>query len=102
VRMFIKRDKLRKSGTRYTTGIRAIGFAALIETGGHTLPHTIKARGRLLANRETGAVFGRAVQHPGSRVPKEPYLGRSVTSSQPRIVSEIDKGFNKLGKALGL
>ena len=101
VRMFIKRATMVKRGDQWQTGLEGIGFAALIEKGGRTALHTIAAKpGELLANVGTGEVFGRAVRHPGSRVPREPYLGQAVLSSQGRITAEIDKGFAKLQQYL--
>ncbi len=100
IRMFIKRVRLVHRGNQWQSGLEAVGFAALIEKGGHTKPHQIRARGRVLANPKTKQVFGKAVNHPGSRVPRQPYLGAAMTAAQPRIVAEIDKGFTNIGNTL--
>jgi hypothetical protein len=102
VRMFVKRARVVKVGDQYHTGLEALGFAALVETGGKTAPHTIEARGStpFLANQGSGFFGGRKVEHRGSRIPRQPFLGRAVTSSQPRVVAEIDKGLAGLGKRL--
>lgn len=101
VRVFINRVAVKRRGTKYHAGLRAQGFTALIETGGKTYKHTIRARGKkVLANVGAKQVFGKSVNHPGGPVRREPFLGRSVTSSQPRIVAEIEKGFAKIGERL--
>lgn len=101
VRIFISTAKLDHRGNLYYSGLVAKGFSALIETGGKTKPHGIDASpGKILANVKTREGFGKHVHHPGSRVPREPYLERSVQAAQGRITAEIDKGFDKLQQAL--
>lgn len=50
-------------------------YGLYVEVG--TAPHTIRAtNARVLANRETGEVFGPVVHHPGT--PAQPYLAPAV------------------------
>lgn len=48
-----------------------VPYAGIVELGSG--PHIIRAvRARVLANRETGEIFGPVVHHPGT--PAQPYL----------------------------
>lgn len=48
-----------------------VPYAAIVELGSG--PHIIRAtRAKVLANRETGEIFGPVVHHPGTRA--QPYL----------------------------
>lgn len=52
-----------------------VKYAAIVELGSG--PHIIRARNaRVLANRETGQVFGAVVHHPGTRA--QPYLAPAL------------------------
>lgn len=52
-----------------------VKYAAMVEVG--TGPHIIRARNaRVLANRDTGQVFGPVVHHPGT--PAQAYLAPAV------------------------
>jgi hypothetical protein len=96
----------RRSLTVFEGTLRAKGLAALIETGGKTKPHRIKAwRGRFLVfqatgrtgflglRRRTGIIAVPAVNHPGARVPREPFLRRSMERAAPAMTLELEKAF---------
>lgn len=56
-----------------------------------TRPHTIKVVNRkVLANKRTGQVFGRVVQHPGTKA--NPFLIRAIEKNQ----TWIDKTFEEV------
>jgi hypothetical protein len=57
-------------------------YAPYVEFG--TGPHVIRAKNaRVLANAETGQVFGPVVHHPGTRA--NPFMERIVATAQPDI-----------------
>ena len=57
-------------------------YAPYVEFG--TAPHVIEAKNaRVLANVQTGQVFGRRVNHPGTKA--NPFMERIVASAQPEI-----------------
>jgi hypothetical protein len=61
-------------------------YAPYVEFG--TKPHVITAKNaRVLANRQTGQIFGKRVNHPGTR--PNPFMERIVSAAQP----DIDKMF---------
>lgn len=63
--------------SRLSAGNRQVDYAAVVELGG--APHRIVSHGPWpLRNKETGQVFGRAVNHPGT--PAQPYLRPGVES----------------------
>jgi hypothetical protein len=67
-------------------------YAPFVEFG--TAPHIIKAvNARVLANKQTGEVFGPIVHHPGTK--SNPFMERIVAAAQPDIdtlfVSALDK-----------
>ena len=55
-----------------------------------TGPHTIRTKRKgVLADKETGAVFGTEVQHPGT--PAEPFLRPAVDEGGKRAIDAIGK-----------
>lgn len=61
-------------------------YARSVEYG--TKPHTIRAKSKsVLANRKTGAVFGKTVNHPGTRA--KPMLGPAVRSVIPKLTARL-------------
>lgn len=95
----------RRSETVFEGSLRAKGLAALIEKGGKTKPHKIKAwRGKFLVFKATGRSGGflglrkrsgliavPAVNHPGAPVPREPFLRRSMERAAPKIRAEVSR-----------
>jgi len=62
---------------RLSAGDATVDYAAVVELGGR--PHKIRSNGAWpLRNKETGDVFGREVNHPGT--PAQPYLRPGVSS----------------------
>lgn len=64
------------------------GFAALIEEGGTTRPHPIRAGAKKLkfdARGGGGTVFTRSVRHPGGRVPRK-QIGRKAVGEMFRAL----------------
>jgi hypothetical protein len=59
-------------------------YAPYVEFG--TAPHIIKATNkRVLANAQTGDVFGPIVHHPGTKA--NPFLERIIAAAQPEITT---------------
>lgn len=91
-RVIIKREPPKKTGEgRYTSGLRLRGFAALVEGGGKTKPHEIKTRSRILAytGRAGDKRFARSVKHPGSVIPRNPFVEEAAREAEPRFVQEM-------------
>ena len=62
-------------------------YASYVEFG--TRPHTILAvNARVLANQETGQIFGPAVNHPGTQA--NPFIERIMAAAQPEITSTFE------------
>lgn len=62
------------------------GYAIYVHEG--TGPHIIKVRvKKVLANKKTGQIFGKAVRHPGTK--PNPFIPRIISKSQ----EEIDREF---------
>jgi hypothetical protein len=94
----------RKSEAVFEGALRAKGLAGLVDSGGKTLPHAIKAApGKRLVFQATGRKFfgiGRkrtgliavsSVKHPGGRVAKRPFLRRAMERAVPTINSEVSR-----------
>jgi HK97 gp10 family phage protein len=63
-------------------------YAKFVHDG--TSPHTIEVKSRrVLANTDTGEIFGRRVQHPGTKA--QPFLETNLGKSR----KEIEKTFAK-------
>lgn len=61
-------------------------YSAYVDQG--TRPHIIRIkRARVLANRRTGQIFGKIVQHPGTKA--QPYFTNAVKSGEKFINSEL-------------
>lgn len=109
------------SGRRYMAGLRTMGFAALLEAGGRTKAHTIKpirlggySRKRrervkqLLAEQPMRFRIGgrwvtaRIVTHPGSRVPRNPFLRTGVSAAERELPAQFDRAIGDAIKAAGL
>jgi hypothetical protein len=68
-------------------------YAPYVELG--TAPHTITAvNRRVLANTQTGQVFGPVVKHPGTRA--NPFLERIIQASQPDITELFAQALTKI------
>jgi hypothetical protein len=68
-------------------------YAPFVEFG--TGPHIIKAvNKRVLANVQTGQVFGPVVHHPGTKA--NPFMERIVAASQPDIESLFVQALDKV------
>lgn len=105
----------------YSSGLRTMGFAALIEQGGKTKRHTIKpiraegyarARGKrikqLLAERPMRFRIGgrwvavRLVNHPGSRVPRTPFMATGGAAAQQALPREFERSVGEALRGGGL
>lgn len=105
----------------YSSGLRTMGFAALIEQGGKTKRHTIKPiraegysrkRGlrvkQLLAERPMRFQIGgrwvavRLVSHPGSRVPRTPFMASGGAAAQQALPREFDRSVGDALRSGGL
>lgn len=64
-----------------------VKYAGFVHEG--TRPHVITVRSaRVLANRRTGQIFGRRVQHPGTKA--NPFMKRAVDANQDEIEQELN------------
>lgn len=62
-----------------------------------TAPHVIEAKNkRVLANRRTGAIFGRRVNHPGTRANR--FFVRSLETSKKKIDEYFQKALDTIVK----
>jgi len=72
-------------------------YAPYVEFG--TAPHIIRAvNARVLANRETGHIFGPLVHHPGTKA--NPFLERIIAASQPTINELFGKALDQITSAI--
>lgn len=62
-----------------------------------TKPHIIRVRRKkVLANRRTGQIFGKKVQHPGTK--PNPYMTRALKKSEKRINNFFKVAINRIAK----
>jgi hypothetical protein len=72
-------------------------YAPYVEFG--TGPHVIEAtNARVLANAKTGQIFGRRVNHPGTKA--NPFMERIVASAQPEIEALFGQALDKITNAI--
>jgi hypothetical protein len=72
-------------------------YAPYVEFG--TAPHTIKAvNAKVLANVQTGQIFGTLVHHPGTKA--NPFMERIVASAQPDIDTLFGQALEKVTTAI--
>lgn len=91
LRAIVKRDgdvEINSDGS-VLGGLKITGIAALMETGGRTLPHDI-------------TTHGKRWRHPGSNVPATPSAAPVVGEVGTRCRDEIDKGMSKAVADAGL
>lgn len=70
-------------------------YALFVHEG--TRPHTIRVQNRrVLANKRTGQIFGRTVNHPGTRA--NPFLQRAVDESEKDIDDYFISAVNNIFK----
>lgn len=125
--LIVKRSRVREQadyakGTRtWATGLETTGFAALIEQGGRTKPHQIKplraegyskrrsVRAAQLASagRLTFPIGGRwvspkIVTHPGSRVPRNPFLETGAAHAQDQLGTQLEAAVASAAQKAGL
>jgi len=68
-------------------------YAPYVELG--TPPHIIRAvNARVLANTQTGQIFGTVVHHPGTK--SNPFMERIVSSAQPEISDLFGVALDKI------
>jgi hypothetical protein len=68
-------------------------YAPYVEFG--TPPHIIRpVKARVLANANTGEIFGTLVHHPGTK-PND-FMGRIVAAAQPEITSMFEQALQKI------
>lgn len=78
------RQSISSRMTGMASGVVEVGaeYGVFVHEG--TRPHTITVRGRkVLANKRTGQVFGRTVNHPGTKA--NPFLQRAADNSEQEI-----------------
>lgn len=109
-RAVIKRERVKKVGTVYIADLRLKGFAALVEAGGQTRPHMIRPKNKpaLAWQATSGALAGKwlrfrqPVQHPGSRIPRQPFAAAAARRAGPEFGREVEVGLVKARTAAGL
>lgn len=68
-------------------------YAPYVEFG--TAPHVIRTvRARVLANKDTGQVFGPVVNHPGTKA--NPFMERIVAAAQSDITELFGQALEKI------
>lgn len=99
-RVVIKRERVRKVGDLYETGLRLRGFAALVEAGGRTKAHPINPQpgGVLAWQGPDGAVFARGVQHPGSQMPRDPFVEQAARASESEFKRQQEIAMERAAK----
>lgn len=84
----ITRTPVSIKGNRFVGGLKAQGFAALQEGGGRTKPHRIPKGGEAMQSFQGTNVFSgkqvftKVVNHPGSAVPRYPFLQKAMERAQ--------------------
>jgi hypothetical protein len=119
-RAFVKRERVRKIGSVYSAGMVLRGLAALTEAGGKTRPHKIHALGAVerksLAEGRTPAMGMRylqfqvrgkwrrplSVNHPGSRMPKQPFAAAAARTAEPAFAVEMKKALAAAAEVAGV
>lgn len=88
----LKVERVKRSGTTLSGGLEAKGVAAMIDQGGMTKPHVIKPKnGTVLALKLPGGrAFARAVRHPGSRIPAQPFMKTAQAAVESDLPKELD------------
>lgn len=122
--LIVRRSEMKQRYTgayRYTAGLETEGFAALIEQGERTKAHTIKrireggySRSHGKARKQVNAlppmtfqvggrwVSKRVVSHPGSRVPRNPFLETGARATQAALEEQLGKSFAEALTKAGL
>jgi hypothetical protein len=72
-------------------------YASFVEFG--TAPHVIQAKSaKVLANTQTGEIFGKIVHHPGTKA--NPFIERIIQSAQPEINTLFGQAGDKITTAI--
>lgn len=109
------------AGIGLRSGLETMGFAALIETGGRTKSHQIKrirlggySRNRGARARQVQGlppmtfqvggrwVSKRIVTHPGSRVPRNPFLATGASAAEQALPGEFERALPRAVEKAGL
>lgn len=121
--LIVRRSEMKQVyfGTTLRGGLETEGFASLIETGGRTKSHQIKRirEGGYSKRRATRAkqvaglppmtfqiggrwVSARVVTHPGSRVPRNPFLETGARATEDALNQELGRALAESMKTAGL
>lgn len=102
----LKTIRVKTTGASMRSGIQARGIAAMIEEGGgRTARHAIKpvlAKALQLKVASLGTVVRDQVNHPGSRIPHEPFLDAALVLAKAELPGELEKGHRQAIAAAGL
>lgn len=96
--------KLETTPDGFKTEFGASGMAAIMDQGGKTEPHTIRAR-RVRALRypgDIGVMFSRSVQHPGSRFRKRGFMDKAAERAEREIGPALDREAQRIINDVGL
>lgn len=79
-------------GQNVIGGLEAVGIAALQELGGRTKPHkiTVGPGKRALTLKGFVHPFAVSVMHPGSTIPRHPFLEEAISKNMPTIQRDIE------------
>lgn len=93
------RARISRSEGAFTGGVLLKGFAALIETGGRTSQHTIRAKNApylVFRSRSGALVRTRSVSHPGSSIRRRPFVQSEIRRSIPSVERVMRAALNRL------
>lgn len=120
--LIVRRSEMRqRDNLGLLGGLETEGFASLIETGGRTKSHQIKrireggySRRRATRVKQVAGlppmtfqiggrwVSTRVVTHPGSRVPRNPFLETGAKAAQDALTQELGRALAESVKTAGL
>lgn len=93
------RQSIRANFPRPLTAVVGVGakYGLFVHEG--TRPHKITVRNKsVLANKKTGQVFGRTVNHPGTKA--NPFLKRSIDNRQDYITRQFIRANEAIIKSI--
>lgn len=107
LKKLLKVERVRFDGAKLTVDLVSKGIPAMIESGGRTAAHDIKAqrRGpkgkRLLSFRAAGGAGAvPEVRHPGSNIPQRPWISPAITKNEAQGAREIEAALNVFAGAV--
>lgn len=98
------RSRRGQSPETYAFRLTVKGMAALIEKGGRTKAHRqVPKKAKVLRFEASGgAVFAKQVQHPGSKLPRNPVAERAVKRVAAKLPANLDRSLQRAVTQAGL